>query len=135
MPELKLFFAFPPIAFTLRSAYNWQLLARFYGNGQAFMILLTHLLDPIQFILYWIALFFNQIWIEYIKFQEKNLDMSEVGEWYLLLLLIVSEICYTPLTLVRIIYKKNPHNRHISVKNYDPCWDQKMAHPDNIMNA
>ena len=99
------------------------------------MILLTHLLDPIQFILYWIALFFNQIWIEYIKFQEKNLDMSEVGEWYLLLLLIVSEICYTPLTLVRIIYKKNPPNRDISVKNYDPCWDQKMVHPDNIMNA
>ena len=45
------------------------------------MILLTHLLDPIQFILYWIALFFNQIWIEYIKFQEKNLDIEKFSNW------------------------------------------------------
>ena len=84
----------------LETAYTWQQLARFYGNIHAAMVLATNLFDPVQFILYWIALFFNQIWIEYMKFQEKNLDMSEVGEWYILLLLIISEICSSPLTLI-----------------------------------
>ena len=78
----------------MNALQTWHLLTRHYGNIHGIVVLATNLFDPIQFILFWIALFFNQIWLEYIKFQEKNLDMGEIGEWYILLLLIVSEICY-----------------------------------------
>ena len=35
-----------------------------------------------------------------VQFQEKNLELAEIGEWYVVLLLIVSEICNSPLTLI-----------------------------------
>lgn len=92
---LYVFYLTPSILrFSMNALQTWHLLTRHYGNVHGIAVLATNLFDPIQFILFWIALFFNQIWLEYIKFQEKNLDMGEIGEWYILLLLIVSEICY-----------------------------------------
>lgn len=65
----------------VRLAYNaletWQLISLLYGNVHALALTMTRLFDPIQFILYWIALFFSQLWLEYIKVKKKSLD----GRW------------------------------------------------------
>lgn len=65
---LYLVYSLPTI---LRLAQNaletWQLITLLYGNVHALALTMTRLFDPIQFILYWIALFFSQLWLEYIK--------------------------------------------------------------------
>ena len=105
-----------------------------YGYFHASMVLMKHLIDPAQFVLFWIALLFNQIWNEYftvrcsfdiafiaimIKYEyidrisvityelilqltNRNFVMTDGREWYIFLLLVMSEICRSPLTLIGI---------------------------------
>ena len=47
-----------------------------------------------------IPIFFSLLTKSSVQFQEKNLEFAEVGEWYVVLLLVVSEICNSPLTLI-----------------------------------
>jgi len=86
--------------FAQASLITWKILASVYGNFQTLIYVMTKLFDPVQFVLYWIALFASYLWFQYVKFQEKNLELSDIGEWYVILLLILSEICDSPLTLI-----------------------------------
>ena len=103
-----------------------------YGYFHASMVLMKHLIDPAQFVLFWIALLFNQIWNEYftvrcvfyivfiaimikyidrisiitydliLQLTNRNFVMTDGREWYIFLLLVMSEICRSPLTLIGI---------------------------------
>ena len=46
---------------------TWQLITSIYGNMHGIVLAMTKLFDPVLFVLYWIALFLAQLWIENAK--------------------------------------------------------------------
>ena len=53
--------------FAQSSLMTWKILSAIYGNFQTMIYVLTKVFDPVQFVLYWIALFISFLWIEYVK--------------------------------------------------------------------
>ena len=42
-----------------------RLFVSLYGNLHAGLVLMKHLIDPAQFVLFWVTLLINQVWNEY----------------------------------------------------------------------
>ena len=55
--------------FAQASLITWKILASVYGNFQTMIYVMTKLFDPVQFVLYWIALFASYLWFQYLKVQ------------------------------------------------------------------
>ena len=55
--------------FAQASLITWKILASVYGNFQTMIYVMTKLFDPVQFVLYWIALFASYLWFQYVKVQ------------------------------------------------------------------
>ena len=53
-----------------------RLFVSMYGQVQASIVLLKHLIDPTQFVLFWWALLMNQIWSEYFTVRQKFIDID-----------------------------------------------------------
>ena len=53
-----------------------RLFVSMYGQVQASIVLLKHLIDPAQFVLFWWALLMNQIWSEYFTVRQKFIDID-----------------------------------------------------------
>ena len=62
--------------FAQASLITWKILASVYGNFQTLIYVMTKLFDPVQFVLYWIALFASYLWFQYVKVQTIHYQMQ-----------------------------------------------------------
>lgn len=83
----------PLVQFARQKLFEFQTTRFFHGTFHTLIILANAMFDPTLFIIYWAVLFLTYGWMEYAKFQSWS-------DYHVLFLLIMSEICDSPLTLL-----------------------------------